>query len=88
MTETDYTFELPPGGKTRYNAGSYDPKTQTPRYAFAVSLPSHVMHQFEFEQFLMGREDARLWVWDFRNKSTWPAFVSITKDGVLVKRGA
>lgn len=82
---TSYTFELSPGRSTRYNAGPYDQKAQMPRYAFEVSLPQHVTNQFEYNQFLMGNEGSRIWVWDFKNKSSWPAFVSIFKDDVLVK---
>ena len=85
MSDTDYTFQLSPKGKTRYNAGPYDPETQLPRYQLEVSAPQHVKHQVELKQFLMGSEGNRIWVWDVENKSTWPVFVTITKDGVLVQ---
>ncbi len=84
MKAPDYTFELSPRSKTRYNAGPYDPQIHTPRYTIEVLLPEHVKHQLEMKQFLMGKEGSHLWVWDLENKSTWPAFISIKKDGVLV----
>jgi hypothetical protein len=84
ISESDYTFQLPPRGKTRYNAGPYDQTTQSPRYALDVSVPEHVRHEVDVKQFLMGSEGNRLWVWDIENKSTWPAFIIVKKDDILV----
>lgn len=84
MAAGEYTFQLPPGGKTRWNAGAYDPESRTPRYTIEVLVPEHVRYQIETKQFLMGTPGNYLWVWDIQNKSTWPAFVSVLRDGVLV----
>jgi hypothetical protein len=87
MTESDHTFVLSPGGKSRYNAGPYDQSTGLPRHTIDVLTPDDfVKSQVEISQFLMGPEGDRSWVWDIRNKSTWPVFVIIKKDGVLVRR--
>lgn len=84
---SNHTFELAPKGKTRYNAGAYDPKTRSPKYELEVLARDDVAYsQVEIEQFLMGKEGSNLWVWDIKNNSTWPIFVSITKDGVLIER--
>lgn len=86
MTEPNYTFELSPGRKSRYNAGPYDQDTGLPRYTIDVLAPDDVAKsKIEISQFLMGPEGSRLWVWDIVNKSTWPVFVIIKKDGVLVR---
>ena len=86
MTAANHTFQLPPHSKTRYNAGGYDQASHTPRYAYEALLPDHAKHLFEANQLLMGHEGRRIWVWDFENKSDWPAFISIFKNGVLVEK--
>lgn len=86
MNEKDYTFQLNQKSKFRYNAGPYDLKTRTPWYEIEVSIPQHVKHQIEIKQFLMGDEESCIWVWDIVNNSTWPAFISIKKDGILIKK--
>jgi len=85
MTEQDYTFQLASGTSTRHSAGPYDQETNTPRYEIEISMPSHVRHQIKVEQFLMGNEGSRIWVCDIKNNSTWPAFIMIKKDGVLLR---
>mgnify|MGYP006094164141 CR=1 FL=1 len=85
MNAANHTFQLPPRSKARHNAGGYDQDSHTPRYAYEVLLPDHVKHLLEAKQFLMGPEGRRIWVWDFENKSDWPAFISIFKNGVLVE---
>ena len=81
---SNYTFQLDPGGKTRYNAGTYDQDAHTPRFRYEVLLPEHEKHRLDAKQFLMGPEGGRIWVWEFENRSTYPAFISIFKDGILV----
>lgn len=83
--EKDYTFYLQPGGKTRWAAGSYDIKTQQPHYEIEISVPKHVRDQVEVNQFLLGTPDRCQWVWDINNRSSWPAFVVVKKDGELMR---
>ncbi|MCX5888200.1 MAG: hypothetical protein NTY36_01950 [Deltaproteobacteria bacterium] len=83
--EKDYTFSLSPGNKTRYMAGPFDAETRKPHYEIFVSIPAHVRNQVEIEQVFMGTPENRLWVWDIRNKSSWPAFITIKKDGEKVE---
>lgn len=85
MNEKDYTFILSEKSKIRYNAGSYNDKTKTPEYKIDVLTIKDLKNQIVISQFLMGKEDSYIWVWDLENKSTWPAFVSIMRDGILVK---
>ncbi|EGR1985722.1 TPA: hypothetical protein GRI96_24895 [Vibrio parahaemolyticus] len=81
------TFELGPKSKTRYNAGEYDPETFSPKYEIKVAARDDIARsQVEINQILMGNKGSRIWVWDITNNSTWPIFISIMKDGVLVKR--
>ena len=85
MTECDYTFELFPGIKTRHVAGSYDQKKGTPRYTIDAMVPSDAISLISISQFLMGKDGNRIWVWDIKNNSTWPAFIVVKKDGLLMK---
>ena len=82
--EKDYTFCLSPGNKTRYAAGPFDINTRKPRYEIEINIPSHVRNQVEVKQFLMGSENNYQWVWNIENKSTWPAFIIIKKDGQMI----
>ena len=85
MDENDYTFMLSAGAKFRYNAGAYDRTMNTPHFEMEVSVPSHARNQIQTKQFLMGTEGNYIWVWDVENNSTWPAFLIVRKNGVLVK---
>jgi hypothetical protein len=79
--EKDYSFCLMPGIKTRHAAGPFDVKTRKPKYEIEINVPSHVRDQVEIKQFLLGTPEKCQWAWDIENKSTWPAFVTIRKDG-------
>lgn len=83
--EKDFSFVLSPGGKTRYTAGPFDVKTRKPCYEIDVSVPTHVRNQLEIQQFLVGTPENCQWGWEIKNRSTWPAFVTIKKDGELIK---
>ena len=87
MNKKNYTFVLSPGQKKcRYNAGFYDPVSSMPKHEISVlnAMPE-LEAQVEINQFLMGNEGDRFWVWELTNNSTWPAFITIKKDGELVK---
>lgn len=82
--EKDYSFLLYPGNKTRHIAGPFDVKNRTPHYGIEIDVPSHVRNQVEVTQFLLGTPENCQWAWDIENKTTWPAFVTIKKDGLKV----
>ena len=82
----DYSFLLSTGIKTRYIAGEFDYDKREPHYEIEISVPHHVRDQIEVPQFLLGSPQKCQWGWDIHNKSSWPAFVIVKKDGVLVKR--
>ena len=84
----DFTFELSPRGKTRYVAGAYDQTTATPKYTIELSAPSHVRDQVEVKQFLLQNAGGVSWGWDIHNRSTWPVFVTIKRDGGLIALGS
>lgn len=85
VSEIDFTFKVSPREKSRYNAGPYDAKTQSPRYTLEISIPEHVKHLVVIQQFLMGGENNRIWVWDIESKSSWPAFIIVRRDGELMR---
>ncbi len=82
--DKDYTFVLGPGGKTRWAAGPFDVKTRQPRYEIEISIPAHVRNQVDVNQFLLGTPDNCEWAWDIKNRSSWPAFVIIRRDGEII----
>ena len=85
MSDIDYTFRLGPKSKTRYSAGDYNQEDCSPRYELDYSAGPDCNNLIEISQFLMGNEGSRIWVWDIENKSTWPVFIKIKKDGQLIK---
>jgi len=88
MTDTDpkdYSFILPPNQKTRHIAGTFDSEKKEPHYEIEISIPRHVRDMVEVNQILLGVPQDCQWGWDIYNKSSWPAFVIVKRDGVLVK---
>ncbi|WP_141251862.1 hypothetical protein [Pseudomonas syringae] len=78
-----HKIEIPPGGTFRCPAGLYDQKTRLPRYevdvqAFDVDASRQVVVDSE----IMGRVDNYTWIWKIANKSTWPVFITLKKDGI------
>jgi hypothetical protein len=84
VNENQYSFVLDPGKKRRRIAGTYDVKSQRPHYEIDINVPEHVRNQIEVNQILIGNEEYCQWAWDIKNNSSWPAFVTIKKDGVTV----
>lgn len=86
MTEpTEYSFMLPPKTKRRHVAGKYDYEKKEPRYEIEASIPEHVRHQLDVKHVLIGSPQSCQWGWDLDNKSSWPAFVTIKENGILIK---
>jgi hypothetical protein len=84
--EKDYRFCLIPGSKTRHVAGPPCVKNRIPHYEIEIDVPSHVRDKVEVKQFLLGTPKNCQWAWDLKNNSTWPAFVTIKKDGQRIKK--
>lgn len=82
MTDKTYTLLLSPGGKTRHAVGPYDKENHTPLYTIEIGVPSHVKHEVEVKQFLLQFGKEYQWTYDIHNTSSWPAFITIRKDGV------
>ena len=81
----DYSFILWTNQKTRHIAGTFDYEKKEPHYEIEISIPAHVRDQVEVNQILIGSPQDCQWGWDINNKSSWPAFVIIKRDGFLVK---
>ncbi len=82
---SDHSFVLYPGKRTSFNAGEYDLKTQRPRYSFSMSVWEYARREVEVEELLIGCEASCLKVWRLHNKSHWPVFVTVTRDGELLR---
>jgi hypothetical protein len=79
---TNARIEIAPGGKFRRQAGPYDIKTRLPRYDFeVVAADADALRRVVDDSQIMGSADNHFWVWDIKNKSTTPVFITLTKDG-------
>ena len=85
MDKIDFTFQLDPGQKRRYIAGAYSPKEMVPKYGIEINAPPHVKPQVLCEQILVGNPEKCSWAYDLENKSTWPVFVIVKKDGEMLE---
>ena len=82
--KNQYSFVLYPGKATRRIAGPYDLKTCKPHYEINVEIIEHLRSHIEVTQVLVGNEDNCQWAWKLKNNSVHPAFITITKDGVMM----
>lgn len=79
---TKAKIEIAPGGKFRRQAGPYDIKTRLPRYDFeVVAADADALWRVVDDSQIMGSADNHFWVWDIKNNSTTPVFITFTKDG-------
>jgi hypothetical protein len=85
MSASDYTIVLPPNANTLFNAGKYNPSSDHPKYTINVKVPTHVENQIDLEQYLTGTGGNYRWIWCIKNRSIWPAFITVTADGILVR---
>jgi len=86
MEQKNYTLSLSPREKRRFAAGKYDTENQKPFYEMEINCPKHVRNQVEYDQFLLGTPDNCQWAYKFHNKSSYPVFIIIKKDGVLIRK--
>ncbi len=80
----DYTFVLYKRVKYTFNAGEYDPKTQTPRYSFQMRTQAHVGHMVNVKDYRIQTAGGDLQMWEVDNQSDWPVIVTIKRDGELI----
>lgn len=81
----EFSFILSPKQKMRHIAGTFDHEKKQPHCEIDISVPQHVRDLVEVNQILVGSPQHCQWGWDINNKSSWPAFVAIKCDGVLMK---
>ncbi|MDA3140167.1 hypothetical protein [Vibrio metschnikovii] len=80
-----FTLQVAPKSQARYNAGSYDPILYMPKYDVEMFTPyQDVQGQVDINRVVMGSKGAHFLVLEIKNNSTWPVFLSVTKDGVLM----
>ena len=83
--KNEHKITLPPGSRFRRQAGPYDLDTGRPRYAFQVIAPEEqARRQVEDNSQIMGTPGKHFYVWDIKNGSTWPVFLTLAVDGVRV----
>lgn len=79
---TKAKIEIAPDGKFRRQAGLYDIKTGLPRYDFeVVATDADSLWRVADNSQIMGSAENHFWVWDIKNNSTIPVFITFTKDG-------
>ncbi len=78
---------LPPGGRFRRHAGPYEPDTSLPRYSVEISGPDdHACSLVEDNCQVMGTPGNHFYVWDFKNCSAWPIFLTLIINGVPIEQ--
>lgn len=78
-----HKIEIAPGGTFRRPAGPYDLKTRLPRYEVDVlAVDADAGRQVVVDSEIMGRVENYTWIWKITNKSTWPVFITLKKDGI------
>lgn len=83
--ESERQIILPPGGRFRRQAGPYHLDTGQPRYAFHVCGPDEqACRLVEDHSQIMGVPGNNFYVWDIKNLSTWPVFLTLSVDEVPV----
>ncbi|SEE90570.1 hypothetical protein SAMN05216510_4467 [Pseudomonas coleopterorum] len=83
--KNDNQITLLPGSRFRRQAGPYNLDTGRPRYAFQVSARDEQARlQVEDNSQIMGAPGGYFYVWDITNGSTWPVFLTLTVDGMMV----
>lgn len=83
--KNEHKITLAPGSRFRRQAGPYNLDTGRPRYAVLVSAPDEqAQRQVEDNSQIMGSPGSHFYVWDIKNDSTWPVFLTLTVDGVPV----
>lgn len=79
---TNAKIEIASGSRFRRQAGPYDLKTRLPRYGFeVVAIDDDAKRRVVDESDAMGSADNHFWVWDIKNNSGAPVFITLTKDG-------
>jgi len=81
----NYSYYIEPGNRMRQVAGPYDVETKKPHYTIQVECPSHVRNQVKQNTFLIGNPDNCSWAWEVLNNSSWPVFVTVKKEGKILK---
>lgn len=81
--KNEHKITLSPGSQFRRQAGPYDLDTGRPRYAVEVSAPDEQARlQVEDNSQIMGVPGMHFYVWDIKNGSSRPVFLTLTVDGV------
>jgi hypothetical protein len=83
--QQDYTFPLNPNSKIRHIVGEFDIKTRKPHYEIEIKSQPYIKNQVEVTQIMVGTPENCQWAYDIHNKSSWPIFVILKKDGEVLK---
>lgn len=78
-----YTFCLLPGESTRYVAGPFDVKANTPHYAIEVCAPRYVRNRVAVSRAVLEGRGSSQWAWDVVNSSPHIAFFSVRIEAKL-----
>lgn len=80
---TDHRITLDPGARFRRQAGPYNLETRSPQYGVQVcARDEQARRQVEDSSQIMGVPGGHFYVWDIKNGSSWPVFLTLTVDGV------
>ena len=83
--DRDWTFALYGGAKYTFNAGEYDPKTQKPHYSFEMRPKGYPSNMVQVREYRIRTAGGDLQMWDVENRSNLPVFITIKRDGELIR---
>ena len=85
--KNEQTITLSPGARFRRQAGQYDLDAGCPRYSVQVSAPDEqARRQVEDHSQIMGASGSHFYVWDIKNGSTRPVFLTLTVEGPKLRK--
>ncbi|MGE8063726.1 hypothetical protein [Pseudomonas sp. NPDC089569] len=75
-------IEIAANGTFRRSAGPYDQKSRLPLYEVDVmAVNAEAARQVDVDSEIMGVGENATWIWKITNKSRWPVFITLKKDG-------
>lgn len=81
----DWTFALYGGAKHTFNAGESDPQTNKPHYSFQMYPTGYPSDMVQVNKRSIKTAGGNLQAWDVENKSNLPVFITIKRDGELIR---
>ena len=83
--DRNWTFALYGGAKHTFNAGEHDPRTNKPRYSFEMYPQGYPRELVLVREYSIRTAGGHLQMWDVENRSNLPVWITIKRDGELIR---